>query len=134
MALVEELYPLCRSLTGDGVRETLARLSRVAPLTVHEVPTGTPAFDWRVPKEWNPHEAWIKGPDGAFLPRNEVEQKWLCNLPMLAETRLRAAGVAAVQHGGVCTYSDKRYFSFRRDGTTGRFATMAWLADQPQGS
>src|SRR5262245_24363244 len=50
-ALAAELFPLCRSLTGPGVRETLARLSQIVPLDVHEVPTGAKAFDWKVPQE-----------------------------------------------------------------------------------
>ena len=62
--LIEELYPLHRSITGDGVRETLGRLARLVPLTVHEVPTGTAVFDWTIPKEWSLREAWIRGPDG----------------------------------------------------------------------
>jgi aminopeptidase-like protein len=63
-ALVEELYPICRSITGDGVRETLQILSRRVPITVHEVPTGTPVLDWTVPKEWNIRDAWIKNSRG----------------------------------------------------------------------
>lgn len=63
-ALVRRLYPLCRSLSGDGVRETLRLLSDIHPVTTREVPTGTPAFDWEAPKEWSIREAWIAGPDG----------------------------------------------------------------------
>ena len=63
-ALIRELYPLCRSLTGDGVRETLRVLGRFVPLEVHEVPSGTPVFDWTVPREWNLREAWIATRDG----------------------------------------------------------------------
>lgn len=58
--LAAELYPICRSITGDGVRETLARIAREIPLDVEEVPSGTPVFDWTVPKEWNIREAWIE--------------------------------------------------------------------------
>ena len=66
-ALIEDLYPICRSITGDGVRETLRGLAKVAPVEVHEVPTGTPVFDWTVPKEWNVRDAWIVAPDGARI-------------------------------------------------------------------
>jgi aminopeptidase-like protein len=62
--LMRELFPIRRSLTGDGVRETLAVLAREVPLEVIETPTGTPIFDWTVPREWNVREAWIEAPDG----------------------------------------------------------------------
>jgi aminopeptidase-like protein len=63
-ALVTELFPLSRSITGQGLRQTLARLARRIPLDVHEVPSGTRVFDWTVPDEWNVREAWIAGPGG----------------------------------------------------------------------
>lgn len=63
-ALVEELYPICRSITGDGVRRTLEILSRFVPLTIHEVPSHTKVLDWTVPKEWNIRDAWIKNARG----------------------------------------------------------------------
>src|SRR4051812_5792352 len=54
-----ELYPTCRSITGDGIRQTLRRISDHIPLRVLSVPTGTHVFDWTVPKEWNIFDAYI---------------------------------------------------------------------------
>ena len=63
--LAKRLYKIPRSITGDGVRSTLSILKEICPLIkTYEVPTGTKAFDWEVPKEWNIHDAWIKAPDG----------------------------------------------------------------------
>jgi aminopeptidase-like protein len=62
-----KLYPICRSITGDGIRKTLAVVQERIPLRVHEVPTGTPVFDWVVPKEWNIRDAYIKTLDGTRI-------------------------------------------------------------------
>jgi aminopeptidase-like protein len=63
-ALVRQLYPICRSITGDGFRRTLARLKEEIPLEVHEVPSGTAVFDWTVPREWNIRDAYVKNSRG----------------------------------------------------------------------
>jgi aminopeptidase-like protein len=62
--LVTELFPICRSITGKGVRETLALVQERVPIDIREVPSGTRVFDWIVPKEWNIREAWVKDPAG----------------------------------------------------------------------
>ena len=62
--LVAELYPICRSITGDGVRRTLEIIDREIGLEVHEVPTGTQVLDWTVPREWNVRDAWVADPSG----------------------------------------------------------------------
>ncbi len=64
-ALAQELFPICRSITGPGVRQTLAILARDIPeLTIHEIPSGTECFDWTVPPEWSVREAYIESEGG----------------------------------------------------------------------
>jgi len=62
-----ELYPICRSITGDGLRHTLAAINQRVPLQVSEVPTGTQVFDWTVPREWNIRDAYIGDCSGKRL-------------------------------------------------------------------
>tara|TARA_B100000767_G_scaffold225108_1_gene214377 strand:+ start:6438 stop:7712 length:1275 start_codon:yes stop_codon:yes gene_type:complete len=63
--LAKALWPLNRSLTGEGVRKTLKEIQNVIPdLKVYDVPSGTEVFDWIIPKEWHVNEAWIKTPSG----------------------------------------------------------------------
>ncbi|MBN2053201.1 DUF4910 domain-containing protein [Candidatus Woesearchaeota archaeon] len=63
-ALMKKLFPICRSITGNGVRETLKIIKEKIPVEVHEVPSGTQVFDWTVPKEWNIKDAFVKDQNG----------------------------------------------------------------------
>jgi aminopeptidase-like protein len=73
-----KMFPICRSITGDGIRQTLEMIKQHIPLQTFEVPSGTPAFDWTVPKEWNIRDAYIRIPNG---PRVVDFQQ--CNLHVL---------------------------------------------------
>jgi aminopeptidase-like protein len=76
--LIRRLYPICRSITGDGVRQTLKILQEYIPLTTHEVPSHTRVFDWTVPKEWNIRDAYIKTSKG-----KKIIDFHKCNLHVL---------------------------------------------------
>jgi aminopeptidase-like protein len=73
-----DLYPICRSITGNGIRRTLTMIRDRIALEMSEVPSGTPVFDWTVPKEWNIRDAYIKRPDG-----KRVVDFRQCNLHVL---------------------------------------------------
>jgi aminopeptidase-like protein len=62
--LITELFPVCRSITGNGVRETLRVVKQRLPVEVREIPSGTAVFDWAVPNEWNIRDAYIKNRNG----------------------------------------------------------------------
>ena len=67
-ALAAELYPICRSVAGPGVRQSLDILDREIGLIRTEVPSDSRVLDWTVPREWRLGEAWIKDPDGRVIP------------------------------------------------------------------
>lgn len=69
----KDLFPITRSLTGAGVRETLSYLNKLLPgMTIHEVPSGTKVLDWNVPKEWAISEAYVETLDGERV----IDMKW----------------------------------------------------------
>ena len=63
-ALAAKIYPICRSITGDGVRQTLHEIGSHIEIKLHEVPSGTAVFDWKIPREWNIRGAYIKNQRG----------------------------------------------------------------------
>jgi|TARA_B100001167_G_scaffold172861_1_gene124800 aminopeptidase-like protein len=65
--LIKDLFPICRSITGNGTRETLKIISELISIDVHEVHSGTRVFDWIIPNEWNIKDAYIKSPKGEKL-------------------------------------------------------------------
>jgi aminopeptidase-like protein len=77
-AFAAELYPICRSITGEGTRQTLRLIQRRIPLQIFEVPSGTAVFDWTVPKEWNIRDAYIKDSSG-----QRIVDFQKCNLHVL---------------------------------------------------
>lgn len=71
----DRLWPICRSITGNGLRQSLDILNEIIPLEKHEIASGTTVFDWTIPKEWNIHDAYIICPDG-----NRIAQFTINNL------------------------------------------------------
>ena len=61
---IERMYPITRSITGNGVRKTLSLISEIIPLEISEVPSGTKVLDWEIPDEWNIRDAWVKDERG----------------------------------------------------------------------
>jgi aminopeptidase-like protein len=90
-ALITELYPICRSITGAGVRETLRILQKQIPLDIREIPTGTQAFDWTVPREWNIRDAWIKNSAGERLVDFQRLNLHVVNYSVPVRQRMRLA-------------------------------------------
>ena len=89
-ALAERLYPICRSITGNGLRETLRILQEEIPLTLHEIPTGTAVFDWVVPREWNIRDAYVRNSRGERIIDFQRHNLHVLNYstPMNARMRL----------------------------------------------
>lgn len=77
--LIRELFPICRSIAGPGLRETLRRIQSSVPITIHEVPTGTQAFDWMVPQEWTLRRATLTDPAGKVIADTDVNNLHVLN-------------------------------------------------------
>jgi aminopeptidase-like protein len=91
-----DLYPICRSITGDGIRQTLNMIQDRIPLEIFEVATDTAVFDWTIPKEWNIRDAYIKGPDG-----KKIVDFQKCNLHVVnysAPVRARMSLITLKSH------------------------------------
>ena len=88
---LEELYPICRSITGEGLRETLRRVQSCIPLVLHEVPTGTSAFDWTIPQEWNIRDAWVKNAQGEKVIDFQQSSLHLLNYSVPVRRRMTLA-------------------------------------------
>ena len=86
--LIRRLFPICRSITGDGVRETLAAVGEFLPLTLHEVPTGTRVFDWTIPKEWNIRGATLKTIEGKTVVDFQDHNLHVVSYSVPIETRM----------------------------------------------
>ena len=89
--LVKALYPICRSITGNGFRQSVQMLQPRVPLTLHEVPTGTQVFDWTVPKEWNIRDAYIMNAKGERVVDFQRSSLHVVNYSIPIRTRMRRA-------------------------------------------
>ena len=85
---ISGLYPICRSITGEGLRETLRILQQKIPLELHEVPTGTQVFDWTVPTEWNIRDAYIKDERGEKVVDFQCSNLHVVNYSTPIHTRM----------------------------------------------
>lgn len=89
--LIAELFPICRSITGNGVRETLRIIGTYIPVEVHNVPTGTQVFDWTVPREWNITDAYVKNSRGERVIDFQVSNLHVVNYSVPVKKRISLA-------------------------------------------
>lgn len=84
----DRLWPICRSITGNGLRESFKILQEIIPLELTEVPTGTKVFDWEIPKEWNIRDAYIITPDGKKIADFRINNLHLVNYSIPVNKKL----------------------------------------------
>src|SRR6202140_1604490 len=92
------LYPICRSITGAGVRQTLALIRARVPLVVHEVPSGTRVFDWEIPPEWNVEAAGVIDPAGRRVVDFQAHTLHLVSYSEPVQTSLSLEELSARVH------------------------------------
>src|SRR5918998_3504890 len=93
--LIERLYPICRSLTGAGVRQTLEIVQQQIPLMIRNVPSDTQVFDWTVPKEWNVRDAYIKNSKGERVVNFEESNLHVLGYSVPVQKKVSAAELKA---------------------------------------
>ena len=91
MDLIRQAYPYCRSITGDGLRETLSLIAREIALQIHEVPSGTRVYDWTIPDEWKIRDAFVATVDGKRIIDFQVSNLHVVNYSTPVNRRMRFA-------------------------------------------
>lgn len=128
--LVASIHAGWRSLCNGVIEATLAKVTAQSPVNPADIMAwlgpaiGKNVFEVgaEVRAQFMANDAKL---EAAFQPHKD---KWLCNIDQAATLRLNALGISKIYGGGMCTYSDEQqFFSFRRDGATGRMATLIWL-------
>ena len=107
-SLIADLYPICRSITGEGFRETLRKIRNAIPLEIREVPTGTQVFDWTIPREWNIRDAWVKSPTGEKIIDFSRSNLHVVNYSVPVHRRL-----SLWNSEGICTHFPSDPIGFR---------------------
>lgn len=92
-AFAADIYPICRSITGPGVRETLARVERLVPLSRTETPTGAAVLDWVVPNEWSIRDAYIKNAAGERVVDFKAHNLHVLNYSAPVDARMPLAAL-----------------------------------------
>ena len=86
-----EVFPICRSITGEGLRATLESIQREIPIEIRHVPSGTNVLDWTIPDEWNIRDAWIKNPWGERIVDFRANNLHVVNYSMPVQGKMTLA-------------------------------------------